>query len=320
MPEPHPNEKKDAFISRCIGDPESNKTFPDQKQRIAFCYSQWDRKNKKGNLRPVIRYSQRAWAQKLFSSKWAMKQTDLNSLALKCLGWSDNDFDNDEDVDTVEPSTIITNGVCIIPIFGVLVKHMQGEGVVNYDWIRSQVHAASTNPEIRSILLFWHSPGGEVLGGESIADCVAEYDKITPLYSYTEGMMCSMAYWIGSQARGIYSSVDSDVGAVGVFSNFPNIKGMLDKQGIIMEKFASHPDKIAGQPWNDPMDDKHKEMFQADITEEYDKFLAAVRSKRNIPEDRLTGWDYSGAKALEYGFVDGILPSLEDMVEFISEG
>lgn len=41
MPSPNKGEKQDEFISRCMGDSEANKTFPDQKQRAAFCYAQW---------------------------------------------------------------------------------------------------------------------------------------------------------------------------------------------------------------------------------------------------------------------------------------
>lgn len=47
MPSPRKGEKKDKFIGRCMGDEEARKTFPDQKQRAAFCYSQWNRRNKK---------------------------------------------------------------------------------------------------------------------------------------------------------------------------------------------------------------------------------------------------------------------------------
>jgi len=45
MPSPNKGEKKKAFISRCMGSKEANKTFPDQEQRSAFCYSQWSRKD-----------------------------------------------------------------------------------------------------------------------------------------------------------------------------------------------------------------------------------------------------------------------------------
>lgn len=45
MPSPNKGESKSDFISRCMGDSEANSSFPDQKQRAAFCYSQWERKH-----------------------------------------------------------------------------------------------------------------------------------------------------------------------------------------------------------------------------------------------------------------------------------
>ena len=45
MPAPRENEIQDAFISRCMSDGEAKNSFPDEKQRVAFCHSQC--KNKK---------------------------------------------------------------------------------------------------------------------------------------------------------------------------------------------------------------------------------------------------------------------------------
>lgn len=53
LPTPHRDktgkktEKKSEFISRCMGDPVTNKDFPDQKQRAAVCYSQWEKRKAK---------------------------------------------------------------------------------------------------------------------------------------------------------------------------------------------------------------------------------------------------------------------------------
>jgi|LauGreDrversion4_2_1035121.scaffolds.fasta_scaffold01389_9 hypothetical protein len=43
IPKPKNKEKKSEFVSRCIGDTQMGKDFPDQKQRIAVCYSQWEK-------------------------------------------------------------------------------------------------------------------------------------------------------------------------------------------------------------------------------------------------------------------------------------
>lgn len=47
MPTPRKKETKKEFLSRCIGDDKMNKEFPDQKQRIAVCYSYADKYYKK---------------------------------------------------------------------------------------------------------------------------------------------------------------------------------------------------------------------------------------------------------------------------------
>lgn len=53
MPLPRPSksekEKNDekGFISRCMSDENSKKEFPNQKQRVAYCFSTWKQSKKK---------------------------------------------------------------------------------------------------------------------------------------------------------------------------------------------------------------------------------------------------------------------------------
>ena len=47
MPSPRSGEDRSDFISRCMSDDKSKNSFPDQKQRTAFCFSQWKNKDKK---------------------------------------------------------------------------------------------------------------------------------------------------------------------------------------------------------------------------------------------------------------------------------
>lgn len=45
MPTPNKGERKEKFISRCANSKKMNDEFPDQKQKLAVCYSKWDRKD-----------------------------------------------------------------------------------------------------------------------------------------------------------------------------------------------------------------------------------------------------------------------------------
>jgi len=48
MPSPNKNEPQNNFIQRCMSSEKSKRSFPDTKQRVAFCNSQW----KKGEAAP----------------------------------------------------------------------------------------------------------------------------------------------------------------------------------------------------------------------------------------------------------------------------
>lgn len=60
MPTPRENETEREFVSRCIIDPEAMADFPDREQRIAFCYSQYERYSKEEQ---VTKSLEDDWAQ-----------------------------------------------------------------------------------------------------------------------------------------------------------------------------------------------------------------------------------------------------------------
>lgn len=43
LPSPRKGEKQSMFISRCMGNPQTKKDFPEQKQRSAVCFSRFRR-------------------------------------------------------------------------------------------------------------------------------------------------------------------------------------------------------------------------------------------------------------------------------------
>lgn len=47
MPNPKPHEKRGSYIQRYVKSKESQKKFPDIKQRLAVAYSEYARKGKK---------------------------------------------------------------------------------------------------------------------------------------------------------------------------------------------------------------------------------------------------------------------------------
>jgi len=66
LPTPRDEEEQSAFINRCMGDELMNSEYPDQKQRVAVCYSQW-RRRKEGE---VFHYFARLHSPFAVDGKW----------------------------------------------------------------------------------------------------------------------------------------------------------------------------------------------------------------------------------------------------------
>jgi len=49
LPSPNPEEQQDDFVARCMGHDAMNQEYPDQTQRAAVCYSQWQRHHVRAN-------------------------------------------------------------------------------------------------------------------------------------------------------------------------------------------------------------------------------------------------------------------------------
>ena len=45
MPSPRKGEQEKDFMSRCMSSEESQRSFPEAKQRVAFCNSEWENKS-----------------------------------------------------------------------------------------------------------------------------------------------------------------------------------------------------------------------------------------------------------------------------------
>jgi hypothetical protein len=53
LPKPNPDEQEKEFVSRCMSNETMKKEYPDQKQRVAVCFSQYKRrKQANGGVEP----------------------------------------------------------------------------------------------------------------------------------------------------------------------------------------------------------------------------------------------------------------------------
>jgi len=209
------------------------------------------------------------------------------------------------------PRTSVEEGIGVIEINGVLAYRPE-IGELIYDGFEdsSEVLAAfrrlEADSEAKVIVLNVNSPGGFSVGGAEIADAVRGSSK--PTVTWAGGMMCSLAYWIGSQAKAVISSRSAMVGSIGAYVSVVDYHRMLANAGIEVKVFTNKEGtfKAAGMPGAEITAD-HAGEFTRQAQRTFDLFRADVlRSRDNVPATAMQGQVFDGAEAKRSGLVDAL--------------
>jgi signal peptide peptidase SppA len=185
-------------------------------------------------------------------------------------------------------------------------------GELFFDGFEDSAEIASTfqslekNPETKAIVLNVNSPGGFSVGGAEIADAVHGSSK--PTVSWVGGMMCSLAYWIGSQANAVISTRSAMVGSIGAYVSVVDFHRMLENAGIEVKVFRNKEGtyKAAGMP-GAPISDEHAAEFTRQAQRSFDVFRADVlKARNNVPASVMQGQVFDGAEAKRNGLVDAL--------------
>jgi len=249
-----------------------------------------------------------------FLGAWACDQqrTDILTASISLLSateilaiqasWLDDDK---------EPDYAVDAGVATIALKGPLTKdggwwtrYMGGTSSTSF---AEAIDAASSDPSVKAILIDCDCPGGEVLGTPAAAEAVARCQK--PVLAYVSGMCCSGAYWICSQADGIYGRPESQSGNIGCYTYLTDTSEMYKRIGIKVEVFRSGDHKAVGIAGTKITDAQRTEI-QKRIDGIADLFRAAVASGRRMKPEKVSavsdGRSFLGAQAVSEGLLDGV--------------
>lgn len=208
----------------------------------------------------------------------------------------------------------VTDGVAVIPVDGVIAKRMnlftQISGGVSTDLLARDFRAALDDPEVEAIVLNIDSPGGTVDGTADIASLVFESRGIKPIVAFTDGMMASAAYWIGSAADKVYIGNDvTSVGSIGVVATHQDVSKAQEMAGVkTTEVYAGRYKRVASQ--YEPLTDEGRATIQERVDYIYSVFVNAVAAHRGVSEREALGMAdgriFTGTQAVEAGLVDGV--------------
>ena len=226
-----------------------------------------------------------------------------------------SDDDDEEDDDEAPFNYSVQGEVGVIAIKGSLTNrdswYNRYIGVTSYGDIRNALTYAAGQSGIKAILLDIDSGGGAVNGVADASSLIQLIDKnVKPIYAFTDGTMCSAAYWLGCSARETYSSNVSTVGSIGVIATHMEYSKAMKEAGIGVTVIRAGEFKALVNSV-EPLSDKAKTQLQTQLNSAYQVFLEHVADCRNTTvnlcdANMAQGREFFGKDALAAGLVDGI--------------
>ena len=205
----------------------------------------------------------------------------------------------------------LDNKIAVIPLSGTIQAEADiplfGGSTITPASVRSYLKRASEDTEVKAIVLQVNSPGGDVSACQEIVYEIEKIDK--PIVVSMRTIATSGGYYISAKADKIVALPSTLTGSIGVISEIPNLKGLLNKLGIEMEviKAGKYKDMYAGLRELTP---EEMELMQRTTDQLYGQFIALVAEGRNISKEMVkglaTGQIYTGIEAKELGLVDEI--------------
>lgn len=213
-------------------------------------------------------------------------------------------------------------GIGVIPVNGVIAKRMnlfsEISGGVSTQLVARDFKEAMNDRKVKAVLLDIDSPGGMVDGTQDLANLIYQSRGKKPIAAFTDGMMASAAYWIGSAADEIFISGDTtQVGSIGVVASHVDVSKAEEKAGMkTTEIVAGKYKRIASR--YAPLSEEGKATLQEMVDYLYRVFIEDVAKHRGVTEEdalkMADGKVFIGKQAKEIGLVDGIM-NFDDLIQ-----
>lgn len=220
--------------------------------------------------------------------------------------------------------SLVGKGTYVLPVVGSMSHRATGiealSGMTSYSQLRNKLEAAYDNPDIKSILLDFDSPGGMVAGAFDLRDYIMSNRGKKPVYALSRDGMYSAAYLLGSAADKVFTTQTGGVGSIGVVAMHLDQSKKNEMAGVKPTFIYAGKYKTAGNP-HEALQGEALEYMQESVNDSYDMFVKAVAEARGIDEKVVRDTQarvYKGQKGIKLGLADGI-NTLENLITDLSE-
>lgn len=182
------------------------------------------------------------------------------------------------------------------------------EGVITDDRERDEALARLADDDhVKALIVLIDSPGGTVVGGETLYSRLREIAKHKPVAAVMGNVATSAAYMAAIGTDRIFAREGTLTGSIGVILQTADMTGLLEHLGIKPETIKSSPLKAQPNPF-ETFTPEAREATRLVVADIYNSFVALVRERRALKPDQVAkltdGRVFSGRQAADNGLVD----------------
>jgi signal peptide peptidase SppA len=205
--------------------------------------------------------------------------------------------------------------VAVVPVRGIIEQRCSDYGWFfggcSTEQVGECLDALAASADVEAVVLDVDSPGGVTYGTSELSDKIFALKAVKPIYSISNSLMASAAYWLGSQCSKVYCTPSGDVGSIGVYAAHVEFSKADEAAGVAVTIISAGKYKIEGND-SQPLTDEAKAYIQFVVDETYTKFVQAVARGRGTTAKAVAGGFGEGrvlmadaAKAA--GLIDGVM-------------
>ena len=169
--------------------------------------------------------------------------------------------------------------------------------------------AIAGDTDAKALIVRIDSPGGTVVGGESLYLSLREVAGNKPVVAVMGQVAASAAYMTALGADHVIARSGSLTGSIGVLLQTADITGLLDKLGVKPETIKSGPLKAQPNPL-EPFTPAAREATRGVVRDVFEMFVDMVAERRDLPREDVVkladGRIFTGRQAIANGLIDAL--------------
>ena len=149
------------------------------------------------------------------------------------------------------------------------------------------------------------SGGGQVYGTPEFYDYISNYPK--PIVAYTDGYMCSGAYYIAAATQRIFANKRADaIGSIGAYATIVDSNGIWEHFGAKVHTIYATKSTEKNSEYREVIDNSNYEPYiKNQLDPIVETFVTDMKFTRpQISEEAFKGGTWTGEQSVEMGLVD----------------